>query len=91
MSARYPGGFERPPRARLSARLSWLARLILLPAAVVMLAAAIFVLGVFVLVWSINDIAVHGAKFWNVLWLVVVSVTFIGAAPRLKIKLKLRR
>lgn len=44
------------------------------------LGIALFIFGVNVLVWNINDIADEGANFWNVFWISLVAIVFIGGS-----------
>lgn len=49
--------------------------------------AAIVGLGVFVVfvyVWNINDIIANGANFWNIFWLLLVSVGVFGGVSNAK-------
>lgn len=43
-------------------------------------AIALFILGVNVYVWNINDIIANGANFWNVFWLLLFGSMLFGGA-----------
>ena len=45
-------------------------------------AAAAFVFGTWVVVWNVNDIAQNGATFWNVFWILFVVCSFSGGASK---------
>lgn len=56
-----------------------------------LVAAAVFIGAVNVLVWAINDIAAHGAQFWNVFWIAFVAVVLLGSATHPLIRLNWNR
>lgn len=44
----------------------------------VVLVITLFLLGVAIINWNVNDIIEHGVNFWNVFWLSLVAVTWFG-------------
>jgi hypothetical protein len=44
--------------------------------------ALAFVFGVHVVLWNVVDIAANGANFWNIFWLMLVAVIFLGGASK---------
>lgn len=42
----------------------------------------LWILGVWIVVWNVNDIAAVGANFWNVFWIMLVASFLFGGTSR---------
>jgi hypothetical protein len=56
--------------------------IILLILLIIAAAIAAFILGVWVVVWNVNDIAAHGANFWNIFWILLVLTGLVGGTTK---------
>ena len=80
MPTRWPS--NSVPRRRRGSGLS-VAAVIALIALLILISGTVLVAGVLVIARAINDITAHGASFWNVFWIVLVSLTLLGGVLRL--------
>lgn len=47
-----------------------------------LIAAAIFIFGTWIVVWNVNDIIAHGANFWNIFWILLVGAFLFGGSAK---------
>ncbi len=46
------------------------------------ISVALFVFGVWIVVWNLNDMAAVGVNFWNTFWILLVGCALFGGSAK---------